>query len=104
MCDIVATHNCGSRNALFGSERIAEMRGQRTATGPMPVTISRLVSVTAYHSFESGSFEHPQWFQLSQPGTFADPLREVLRNGARALPRAASTGPMPLLACRATYG
>jgi hypothetical protein len=23
--------------------------------------------------------------QLSQPGTFADPLTEVLRNGARAL-------------------
>jgi hypothetical protein len=23
-------------------------------------------------------------FQLSQPGTFADPLTEVLRNGARA--------------------
>jgi hypothetical protein len=26
-------------------------------------------------------------FQLSQPGTFADPLTEVLRNGARALRR-----------------
>ena len=25
-------------------------------------------------------------FQLTQPGTFADPLTEVLRNGARALP------------------
>ena len=25
-------------------------------------------------------------FQLSQPGTLADPLTEVLRNGARALP------------------
>ena len=24
-------------------------------------------------------------FQLTQPGTFADPLTEVLRNGARAL-------------------
>ena len=24
-------------------------------------------------------------FQLSQPGPFADPLTEVLRNGARAL-------------------
>jgi len=24
-------------------------------------------------------------FQLSQPGAFADPLTEVLRNGARAL-------------------
>ena len=24
-------------------------------------------------------------FQFSQPGTFADPLTEVLRNGARAL-------------------
>ena len=24
-------------------------------------------------------------FQLPQPGTFADPLTEVLRNGARAL-------------------
>ena len=24
-------------------------------------------------------------FQLSQPGTFADPLTEVLRNGARAV-------------------
>jgi hypothetical protein len=24
-------------------------------------------------------------FQLSQPGTFVDPLTEVLRNGARAL-------------------
>ena len=24
-------------------------------------------------------------FQLSQPGTFTDPLTEVLRNGARAL-------------------
>ena len=24
-------------------------------------------------------------FQLSQPGTFADPLTDVLRNGARAL-------------------
>ena len=24
-------------------------------------------------------------FQISQPGTFADPLTEVLRNGARAL-------------------
>jgi putative transposase len=24
-------------------------------------------------------------FKLSQPGTFADPLTEVLRNGARAL-------------------
>jgi len=24
-------------------------------------------------------------FQLSQPGTFADPLTEVLRKGARAL-------------------
>jgi putative transposase len=24
-------------------------------------------------------------FQLSQPGTFADPLTEVLRNGARTL-------------------
>jgi hypothetical protein len=24
-------------------------------------------------------------FQLSQPGTFADPLTEVLRNGARSL-------------------
>jgi len=24
-------------------------------------------------------------FQLSQPGTFADPLTEVLRDGARAL-------------------
>ena len=24
-------------------------------------------------------------FQLSHPGTFADPLTEVLRNGARAL-------------------
>jgi hypothetical protein len=24
-------------------------------------------------------------FQLSQPGTFSDPLTEVLRNGARAL-------------------
>jgi len=24
-------------------------------------------------------------FQLSQPGTFLDPLTEVLRNGARAL-------------------
>ncbi len=23
-------------------------------------------------------------FQLSQPGTFSDPLTEVLRNGARA--------------------
>ena len=28
----------------------------------------------------------PNVFQLSQPGTFADPLTEVLRNGARALP------------------
>src|SRR5450631_455109 len=25
------------------------------------------------------------FFQLSQPGTFADPLTEILRNGARAL-------------------
>ena len=24
-------------------------------------------------------------FQLTQPGTFSDPLTEVLRNGARAL-------------------
>jgi putative transposase len=24
-------------------------------------------------------------FQLSQPGTFTDPLTEILRNGARAL-------------------
>jgi putative transposase len=28
---------------------------------------------------------NPNIFQLSQPGTFADPLTEVLRNGARAL-------------------
>jgi hypothetical protein len=27
----------------------------------------------------------PNVFQLSEPGTFADPLTEVLRNGARAL-------------------
>ena len=27
----------------------------------------------------------PNVFQLSQPGTFVDPLTEVLRNGARAL-------------------
>jgi hypothetical protein len=27
----------------------------------------------------------PNVFQLSQPGSFADPLTEVLRNGARAL-------------------
>ena len=33
-------------------------------------------------------------FQLCQPGTFADPLTEVLRNGARAL-HATAAGHMP---------
>ena len=28
---------------------------------------------------------HTNVVQLTQPGTFADPLTEVLRNGARAL-------------------
>jgi hypothetical protein len=30
-------------------------------------------------------FVWDRFFQLSQPGTFVDPLTEVLRNGARAL-------------------
>ena len=29
--------------------------------------------------------DRPKFFQLTQPGTFADPLTEVLRNGAPAL-------------------
>jgi hypothetical protein len=42
-------------------------------------------------------------FQLSQPGTFADPLTEVLRNGARALlAQAVEAEVAALLSCHAT--
>jgi hypothetical protein len=34
-------------------------------------------------------------FQLSQPGAFADPLTEVLRNGARAGGRGCSLAQLP---------
>jgi putative transposase len=41
-------------------------------------------------------------FQLSQPGTFADPLTEVLRNGARALlAQAVEAEIAALLSCHA---
>src|SRR5215217_3710356 len=41
-------------------------------------------------------------FQLSQPGTFTDPLTEVLRNGARALlAQAVETEVAALLSCHA---
>ena len=41
-------------------------------------------------------------FQLSQPGTFADPLTEVLRNGARALlAQAVEAEVAALLSCHA---
>lgn len=41
-------------------------------------------------------------FQLSQPGTFADPLTEVLRNGARALlTQAVEAEVAALLSCHA---
>jgi len=41
-------------------------------------------------------------FQFSQPGTFADPLTEVLRNGARALlSQAVEAEVAALLACHA---
>ena len=41
-------------------------------------------------------------FQLSQPGTFADPLTEVLRNGARALlAQAVEAEVAALLGCHA---
>jgi hypothetical protein len=41
-------------------------------------------------------------FQLSQPGTFADPLTEVLRNGARALlTHAVEAEVAALLSCHA---
>jgi hypothetical protein len=41
-------------------------------------------------------------FQLSQPGTFADPLTEVLRNGARALlAQAVEAEVATLLSCHA---
>ena len=41
-------------------------------------------------------------FQFSQPGTFADPLTEVLRNGARALlARAVEAEVAALLGCHA---
>jgi hypothetical protein len=85
MCDIAATQNCGSRNALFGSERIAEMRGQRTATGPMPVTISRLVSVTLR-----------EW-ELRTPPMFSTfPARDICRSAERGAAQrresAANTG------------
>ena len=41
-------------------------------------------------------------FQLSQPGTFADPLTEVLRNGARALlSQAVEAEVAALLGCHA---
>ena len=40
-------------------------------------------------------------FPLSQPGTFADPLTEVLRHGARALlAQAVETEVAALLSCR----
>ena len=38
-------------------------------------------------------------FQLSQPGTFADPLTEILRDGARALLAQAVEAE-----CQATFG
>ena len=41
-------------------------------------------------------------FQLSQPGTFTDPLTEVLRNGARALvAQAVEAEVSSLLTCHA---
>jgi hypothetical protein len=41
-------------------------------------------------------------FQLSQPGTFADPLTEVLRNGARVLlAQAVEAEVAALLSCHA---
>ena len=41
-------------------------------------------------------------FQLSQPGTFSDPLSEVLRNGARALlAQAVEAEVSSLLCCHA---
>ena len=41
-------------------------------------------------------------FQLSQPGTFSDPLTEVLRNGARALlAQAVEAEVSSLLSCHA---
>jgi putative transposase len=41
-------------------------------------------------------------FQLSEPGTFADPLTEVLRNGARALlTQAVEAEVAALLSCHA---
>jgi putative transposase len=41
-------------------------------------------------------------FQLSQPGTFTDPLTEVLRNGARALlAQAVEAEVSSLLSCHA---
>ena len=41
-------------------------------------------------------------FQLSQPGTFSDPLTEVLRNGARALlTQAVEAEVSSLLSCHA---
>ena len=41
-------------------------------------------------------------FQLSQPGTFTDPLTEVLRNGARSLlAQAVEAEVASLLSCHA---
>jgi hypothetical protein len=37
------------------------------------------------HFSTEGVMTDTNVFQLSQPGTLADPLTEVLRNGARAL-------------------
>ena len=43
-------------------------------------------------------------FQLTQPGTFADPLTEVLRNGARALlAQAVEAEVSSLLSCHQAY-
>ena len=44
----------------------------------------------------------PNVFRLSQPGSFADPLTEVLRNGARALlAQAVEAEVAALLSCHA---
>jgi hypothetical protein len=44
-------------------------------------------------------------FQFSQPGTFADPLTEVLRNGARALlAQAVEAEVAALLSCHIDTG
>src|SRR4030081_3662688 len=60
-------------------------RGQHTPRAPMPVMISRSGRCPWRTSRRRPSSVTFNVYELTQPGTFSDPLTEVLRNGARTL-------------------